>query len=201
MQDRRIGNSEQYSSYIRTTLERGVSQRSSIKELKELISMKRMMSTKMLSLAVTATIAMFGAVSSAEKTTPFEGTWVLDIKKSTFEPGPPMKGETLILHQDNKGLLHVIDDEMMGDGTSDHLEWSTRMDGSNNPVAGATDFDSVTERLTKSMTYKAVFKKSGKPIAWETARLTTDGKTMHSYIHGIVADGSLWKYHLVFDRQ
>jgi len=108
-----------------------------------------------------------------------------------------MRSETLIITETD-GLLHVSDEENFGDGTSDHLEWFTKLDGTNNPVAGGSDVDSVTDRLTTS--YEATFRKAGEPVIWETARITNAG-VMHSSLHGKLPDGTPWSYHLVFERK
>jgi hypothetical protein len=145
-------------------------------------------------------LTLFGPASFAD-VDGYVGTWVLNTGKSHFDPGPPIKSETLIVTDAGNGLLHVLDAETFGDGTSDHLEWSTMLNGAKNPVSGGSDVDSVTERMTKLSTYKAVFRKAGHPVTWETAHITSDGKTMHSFMHGKSPDGTPWKYHLVFDRQ
>jgi hypothetical protein len=116
---------------------------------------------------------IIGGSASAADAQLFVGTWVLNVAKSDFHPGPPMKSETLVVRAAEKGGLQVTDDETFGDGTSDHLQWVTAVNGKNNPVSGGSDTDSVTERLANSTTYKAVFMKAGKPIVWETARLTS----------------------------
>jgi hypothetical protein len=131
----------------------------------------------------------------------YVGTWVLNTRKSHFDPGPPIKSETLIVTDAGNGALSVLDAETFGDGRSGHLEWSTMLNGEKNPVSGGSDVDSVTERLTKLSGYKAVFRKAGQPVTWETAHVTSDRKTMHSFMHGKFQDGTPWKRHLVFERQ
>jgi len=145
-------------------------------------------------------LTLFGPASSAD-VDDYVGTWVLDTGKSQFDPGPPIKSETLIVTHAGNGVLHFLDAETFGDGTSDHLEWSTMLNGAKNPVSGGSDVDTVTERLTKLSTYEAIFRKAGHPVTWETSHITSDGKTMHSFIHGKSRDGAPWKHHLVFERR
>jgi len=136
------------------------------------------------------------ALADGKDVNSYVGTWILNVAKSRFRPGPPMQSETLIITETG-GLWHVTDDEHFADGTSDHLEWSTKLNGTNNPITGGPDVDSVTDRLAKS--YNATFMKAGRPVIWETARVI-DG-VMHSSIHGKLPDGTPWKYYLVFERQ
>jgi hypothetical protein len=143
---------------------------------------------------------LFGPASSAY-IDGYIGTWVLDTGKSRFDLGPPIKSETLIVTHAGNGLLHILDAETFGDGTSDHLEWSTMLNGSKNPVSGGSDVDTVTERLTKLSTYEAIFRKAGHPVTWERSHLSSDGRAMHSFVHGKSRDGAPWKHHLVFERQ
>jgi hypothetical protein len=145
-------------------------------------------------------LTLFGPASSAD-IDGYVGTWILDTGKSHFDPGPPIKSETFIVTHAGNGLLHFLDAETFGDGTSDHLEWSTMLNGVKNPVSGGSDVDTVTERLTKLSAYEAIFRKAGHPVIWETSHITLDGKAMHSFLHGKSSDGALWRHHLVFERQ
>lgn len=151
--------------------------------------------------ALTALWLVTFSVSSLAATIPYVGTWILSVEKSRFRPGPPMKSETLIVRDAGDGLWHVTDDEVFGDGSTEHLEWSTRLDGTQNSVSGSSEIDSVWEQLTKSSTYRAAFKRSGQPIVSETARISADGKWMYSSLRGKSPNGAPWKYELVFERQ
>ena len=73
------------------------------------------------------------ALADGKDVNAYVGTWILNVAKSRFRPGPPMQSETLIITE-TSGLWHVTDDEHFADGTSDHLEWSTKLNGTNNPI-------------------------------------------------------------------
>jgi hypothetical protein len=81
---------------------------------------------------------LFGPASFAD-VDGYAGIWVLNTGKSNFDAGPPIKSETLIVTHAGNGLLHVLDAETFGDGTSDHLEWSTMLNGAKNAVSGGSD--------------------------------------------------------------
>ena len=62
-------------------------------------------------------LTLFGPASFAD-VDGYVGTWVINTGKSHFDPGPPIKSETLIVTHAGNGLLHILDAETFGDGTS-----------------------------------------------------------------------------------
>jgi hypothetical protein len=118
--------------------------------------MARPQRKSILSGMATLSLSLFGPAYSAD-VDGYVGTWVLDTGKSHFDPGPPIISETMIVTYAGNGGLRVLDAENFGDGTSDHLEWSTMLNGAKNSVSGGSDVDTVTERLTKLFTYEAIF--------------------------------------------
>ena len=74
-------------------------------------------------------VGMSLAASAADN--PFVGTWKLNVEKSTFRPGPPMKAETVTIAAD--GSVSVISTEANGQV----LNWSyATVEGTEVPVVG-----------------------------------------------------------------
>jgi hypothetical protein len=151
-------------------------------------------------LAATAALTLFSLASFADTTDPFVGTWVLDIAKSTFEPGPPLKSETNTLTDAGNGAFHQVIDYVEGDGTATHFEFTTSLDGKEAPVTGGREADTVIATRPRPRTVNYVFKKAGKWV--ETGRFTVSksGKIMRGSLSGNDA-GVAWKYHYVLERQ
>jgi hypothetical protein len=145
-------------------------------------------------------LTLISFVSSAQTPDPFVGTWVLNVAKSTFEPGPPLKSETTKITDAGNGAFHQVVDYVDGDGTATHLEFTSALDGKEVPVTGGSDADTVTVTRPHPRTVRYVFKKAGKWTESGRFMVSKDGKTMTGSLHGIEA-GAAWKYHYVLDRQ
>ncbi len=149
---------------------------------------------------VTATLTMAGIASSADGQDPFVGTWILNVSKSTFDPGPPMKSHSFKIEQMPDGAFHNTIDLVEADGTRTHMEFTTARNGKWVPVTGTTYADSVSVAKTGNRSFKYAFKKDGKRIESGTFTVADDGKTMLGDLSGNDG-GVLWKYHWVSERQ
>jgi hypothetical protein len=155
---------------------------------------------RLLSVSAAAALTLVSLSSSGDTPNPFAGTWVLNVPKSTFDPPPPLKSSTVTLTAASGGAVHASVDIVEADGTSQHVEYTTALDGKAVPISGYPDADSVIVTQVNSRTIKNVFLKAGKPVERGTFTLSKDGKTMRGPLSG--TDGDVhWKYHYVFDRQ
>jgi ABC-type tungstate transport system permease subunit len=128
------------------------------------------------------------------------GTWVLNVSKSTFDPPPPLKSSTVTVTPVQGGGVHTVLDIVEADGTSQHVEYTTALDGKAAPMTGYPDADSIIVTQINSRTIKDVFLKAGKSVERGTFTVSKDGKTMRGPLSG--TEGEVhWKYHYVFDRQ
>jgi len=98
--------------------------------------MGRMTLIKALTLTVAA-LVLTSLASAADTPDPFVGTWVLNIPKSTFDPGPPMKSHTFRIAKVKGGALHDTIDFVEGDGSSTHIEFTAPLNGKFVPVTGS----------------------------------------------------------------
>ncbi|MGO8973850.1 MAG: hypothetical protein ACLQJ0_03480 [Steroidobacteraceae bacterium] len=151
-------------------------------------------------LALAAAIAMSGVALAADTTNPFLGTWALNVAKSTFDPGPPLKSNTLTITDAGNGAVHEVIDYVEGDGSATHMELTTAFDGKEVPVTGGGEADAVIATQPDPRTVKFVFKKAGKWVETGRFTLSKSGKTLHGPPHGKDAQGA-WKYHYVYERQ
>jgi hypothetical protein len=161
--------------------------------------MGRMTLIKALTLTAAA-LALTGLASAADTPDPFVGTWVLNIPKSTFDPGPPVKSHTLRIAKVKGGAYHDTVDLVEGDGSSTHIEFTAPLNGKFVPVTGSGYADSVSATQVTPRSFKYVLKKAGKRIETGTLTVAEDGKTLEGSLSGTDA-GVAWKYHLISDRQ
>ena len=153
-------------------------------------------------LAVTAAAAltMVSRASYADTPNAFVGTWVLNVSKSTFDPPPPLKSNTVTVTQAPGGGVHTTVDIVEADGTAQHVEYTTALDGKAVPLTGYPDADSIIVTQVNARTIKDVFLKAGKTVEKGTFTVSKSGKTMRGPLSG--TEGNVhWKYHYVFERQ
>jgi hypothetical protein len=163
--------------------------------------MARRTSARALAFTAAAAVTMLNPTASAASN-PFAGKWVLNVEKSTFDPGPALKSLTMTVTEAGDGALHevIVYVEGNGSGAVNHLEFTTAVDGKSVPVSGGAEADSVTATYLSPRTIKYVFKKSGKWVETGTFSVSRDGKTMQGPLSGKDTHGT-WKYHYVCDRQ
>jgi hypothetical protein len=139
-------------------------------------------------------------ISAADKPTPWMGTWVLDIARSSFTPGPPLKSNTFVVSDAGDGRLHETMDYVNGHGKATHLAFAAAFDGKPVAVIGSADLDSVTFIPYASAAFKFEFKKGDKLVQWGFLEVDKERKTLHGPMYGVAPDGTRWKYHYVFER-
>jgi hypothetical protein len=156
------------------------------------------------SLALTATAALFimSAASAADTPNPWIGKWALDLKKSTFHPGPSgMKSQTIIVTEAPGGATHNVIDSVGADGSTYHVEYTSASDGKSVPTTGDADSDSLVQTSPSPNAVKSVWSKAGKVTATGTLTMSKSGKSFQGPYYGTNADGSKWNNHFVYVRQ
>jgi hypothetical protein len=156
---------------------------------------------KVLAFSAAATLLMINIAASADTPNPFLGKWVLDVGKSTFDPPPPPKSQTITVTQATGSATHVTIDTVAADGTSDHMDYTSANDGKAVPVTGEKDIDSVVATLLNPRKVKTVYMKAGKTVSSSTVTVTKSGKIMQGPLSGPMPDGSHWTYNNVYRRQ
>jgi len=159
--------------------------------------------SRMLSVVLcAAALCMLGLSSRADDSlSGFIGTWALNVDKSTFDPGPPMKSHKMTVSDAGNGALHFSADMVEGDGTARHFELTSAADGKEVPVTGFTGYaDSAVITTRRPRSFHIVFKNAGKPVEWDTFHLSKDSKRIYGRLAGN-DNGTHWKYHWVQERQ
>jgi hypothetical protein len=106
-----------------------------------------------------------------------EGTWKLDVAKSTFHPGPAPTSMTLTYTPVPNGVKIVVD--MTGpDGTKQRWEMTPLYDGKDHPVTGHPNADTISVDKSEGAKSQSTFKKGGKVTAVNMRTLSADGRTL-----------------------
>jgi hypothetical protein len=143
----------------------------------------------------------FRAMSlSAQGTDPANGTWELNLAKSTFSPSPPPKSQTRtyeVSGGDVKCTLKGIDAE----GKPTLVQYNARYDGKDYPVTDSQDFDAISLTRVDAVTAQATLKKGGEVVQIATRVVSNEGKTLTLTTIGKDAKGQPVNNVLVFDKR
>ena len=116
------------------------------------------------------------------------GTWILDVAKSKYSPGPAPKSQVAKLEAVDGGLK-VVADRVESDGKTTHFEWTAKFDGKDYPVTGDPNRDAVSVKKTDEYTIDITNKKAGKVLTTIRAVYAKDGKSRTETVTGTDAQG------------
>jgi hypothetical protein len=165
-------------------------------------------------------LALFGRHLAAQDADPIMGTWVLNVAKSTFSPGPPPQSESqtyliegqqtkvtsggmserrtyVTVRQEIKATSRGVD----GDGKPTIREWTIVYDGKDRPMTGDRDADMLSLNRIDAFTAEFRLKRAGSVVITGTRAISQDGKVMTITAKGINAKGQAINDVSVFEKQ
>jgi len=152
-------------------------------------------------LAVVALLAvLLAAPVAAVEVDPALGTWVLNLSKSRFDPGPPPKSLMVRFQPDPKGVKstsELVDAE----GKKSIVVYTAAYDGKEYPVTGSEAVDTVLLRKHDNGKVERVDRKCGAIVQSFLRSISEDGRTMTVTHKAKGANGALQHNRLVFDRR
>ena len=166
------------------------------------------------------TITLVGIHPAAQGADPSIGTWVLNVAKSTFSPGPAPKSEShtyVMVGQETKltakgtseSLTYIrVSQEIRatsngidGDGKPTTREWTVVYDGKDRPMTGDPDADMLSLKRIDAFTTAFTQKKAGKVVITGTRVISKAGTVMTITTRGINAKGRTINDVSVFEKQ
>ena len=152
-------------------------------------------------IAVTAVCALaLGVAAGAQATDPMVGTWMLDVAKSTYKPGPAPKSATVVIDAAGKGIKVAID-AVGADGSPMKWGFTSQRDGKDVPVTGHPNYDMAAATQTSPTAGSTVYKKDGKPVATVALEVSKDGKTLTAKTTGTTPKGEAMNNVAVYTKQ
>jgi hypothetical protein len=145
--------------------------------------------------------ASVGSVTSAQHE-PRIGTWELNLSKSTFNPGPPPKSQTITFQAAGPhwtALLQGVD----ASGKPISPDVSNLMiifDGKDHATPNE-DYDTSAWKRIDTKTYEVIRKKAGKVVLTSINVVSMDGRTMTITTKGINAHGQPVNNIRVYDKR
>jgi hypothetical protein len=165
-------------------------------------------------------LTLLGIQLAPQPADPIIGTWVLNVGKSTFSPGPAPKSEsrTYVMEgQETRVTSKAVSEprryvtvrqeikatfERVGsDGTSTTEEWTVVYDGKDRPVTGNPDAAMVSLKRIDPLTTEFAQKREGRVVIVGTGAISKDGRVMTITLKGINAKGQAIDDVLVFEKQ
>jgi hypothetical protein len=139
--------------------------------------------------AAAAAVAITAMAATADaQADPHSGTWVLNVAKSKYTPGPPPKEQSSVYTVDSKGVK-VTTKGTSADGKPTATDFTAAFDGKDHPVKGNPDWDAVAVRRVDSQTIEFTRKRGGKVVQTATSVVSKDGKTRTITSNGTDAQG------------
>jgi hypothetical protein len=133
------------------------------------------------SFAAAVILTLVAASASAQsKDDPSIGTWKLNVAKSKFTPGPPIKADTRS-YDVQDGWLIVTTETTQASGEKTGVRFAAKFDGRDYPQIGrfAPTVTLITYEPVDQLTLKYTQRDtSGKIVSTNTRTVSADGKTM-----------------------
>lgn len=104
------------------------------------------------------------------------GTWRLDVARSKYSPGPPLKDETRIYTRDAAGINGRID-RQYADGRREIIDYRADLDR-DVPVSGTKAYDAVRLKTIDAYTTEGVLSHAGRVFGFSRRVISADGETM-----------------------
>jgi len=165
-------------------------------------------------------LLLSGSHLAAQDADPILGTWVLNVAKSTFSPGPGPRSEsrTYIMETEKTKLtargvaeprtfvsvrqeIKATSQGVDGYGQPMTREWTIVRDGKDRPMAGDADVDMLSLTRIDAFTSAFTQKRAGRVVSTGTQAISRDGKVMTVTTTGINAKGQSINDVAVFDKQ
>ena len=153
-----------------------------------------------LTLATAAALALTSPPSPAQTTDPLIGTWVLNLAKSTYSPGPAPKSATRTYTMVGNMVKSVLD-QVDAAGKATTGGYTAAYDGKDYPLTGSATADMISLTRVDANTVDASLKKGGKEVSHTHRVISRDGKTMTLTSTGSGATGEKVKNVVIFDRK
>ena len=145
-------------------------------------------------------LVVTSSLSSFAQTDAFIGTWKLNLAKSKFSPGPPLKSDTLTYEAVGQGVKATVKGSD-AEGKPLDFQYTANYDGKDYPVTGNPDWDATSLKRIDAYKSESTHKKAGKVVGTITRVVAKDGKTLTITETGVNAKGEKISNTLVFEKQ
>ncbi|HKZ73739.1 MAG TPA: hypothetical protein VJ011_06735 [Steroidobacteraceae bacterium] len=149
--------------------------------------------------------ALFGlmlltATQTASAADPMSGKWELNLSNSMYDPGPAPKSMVRMQAIDGDTIT-VTSDIVDADGQSRQLQYTAKLDGSDYPIIGALNADTIALKRIDARTLEFKQKKGGRTTLTGKHQVSDDGSELSISAKGKNAKGEEVSDLMVFDKR
>ena len=156
-------------------------------------------SKRIFCLAAALVLALPLGARAAEAQDPLEGTWVLNVEKSTFKVAPGPRGQTRTYSMKD-GVEKLTARGVSWDKKPTLVRYEARYDGKDYDITGSLGGDKIALRRIDAHTTESSQKREGKAVIVATRTVSADGKTLTVVSKGSTAEGQQIDSTLIFER-
>jgi hypothetical protein len=157
----------------------------------------------MLKLFVVGAIVALGSGATALAASASEsavGTWVLNLEKSKYSPGPPPKSLTRTYAQSADGISLTVTG-VAADGSAISQQSTFKYDGKDYPITGSNNYDTLSLKKLNTHTVRSLQKKGGKVVGSTIRTISAHGKVLTLNSKGKDAQGASYHDISIYDKQ
>jgi hypothetical protein len=129
----------------------------------------------------------------------FVGTWVLNVARSKYSPGPLPKNQTVVYEAAGNGIKVTSKSDVGGKPVT--TTYTATYDGKDAAVTGNPDYDTTSVKRIDGNNLELTRKRAGKVVQTVTMVLSNDGKTRTVTTTGVNAQGQKVNNVAVFERK
>jgi hypothetical protein len=142
-----------------------------------------------------------GAVAlAADPPDPVIGTWILNVAKSKFMPGPGPKSQTRTYAESAHATAMKFTGVSAGGSTVSGGS-TFKYDGKDYPATGSPDYDTLAPKRLNRNTVRIDLKKGGKVVGTTICTLSVRDKVLTVSSKGKDSKGGTFDTVMVFDKQ
>ena len=128
------------------------------------------------------------------------GTWVLNVAKSKYTPGPPPAKEIRTYTASGPSMTVSVESfDLHGNRVS--LHYTAGENGKDYPMSGLSSADAIAMRRIDARTFETDTKKDGKVIGTTRGEISNDGRSLMLTSRVITAAGQTITNIAVYDKQ
>jgi hypothetical protein len=105
------------------------------------------------------------------------GTWVLDVSKSRYAPGPPPRSQSRSYEKHRLGIRATVK-TVQSDGRSTTVQTVYDFDNMEHPVTGSEDVDTIVMKRIDAYTAEGTLSHAGRETGTLRRVVSKDGKSM-----------------------
>ena len=140
-------------------------------------------------------------MASSQAADPWVGTWVLNVAKSKYSPGPAPNSTTVTIMAAAGGFRQMVE-TIPATGAPQKWDVMATFDGKDCAVKGTNpNGDASTYKKVDARSYEAVAKKGGKAMITSRVTICADAKTRTNTQTGTDVQGKPVNNTTVFERK